>query len=94
MATKIIGYILALAGLVVIALSKLILNLSFISKLGAKSNLYINIAGGILVILGIVLIMMDPSSNSSSKIKHASEEVPIYEGEGKKRKIVGYRKAE
>ncbi len=88
--TKIIGYIISVIGLAVIALSnKIAPKLSF---LGAKSLAITVIAGIVIVIIGIALVMMT-SSSSSSNIKQAEEEVPIYHGEGKKRKIVGYQRA-
>jgi hypothetical protein len=88
---KILGYILSVAGLAVIALSNIIAKISFLAKI-EKALLYIILAGIVLVVLGIAFIMGFSSSTSSSKVKHAAEEVPIYEGEGKKRRIVGYRK--
>jgi len=87
---KIAGYILSILGLVIIALSNFIAKLSFLSFLGEKKMVYIIVGAIALLAVGIVLVMAD--SKSSSKIKQASEEVPIYEGEGKKRKIVGYKK--
>jgi len=40
-----------------------------------------------LIILGLTLAL-----GGKQEVKQATEEVPIYEGTGKKRKIVGYRK--
>jgi len=87
---KIAGYMVSAAGLGVIALSKKVASL--LSFLGAKANLVAIMAGLVLVIVGIALIMMKTSS-SYSNIKHAEPEVPIYEGKGKNRKIVGYHRA-
>ena len=81
---KLIGYILALIGLAVILLS---FNISRFPSLVSFNKTYIMIAGVILVILGVVFTI------GKGKIKQSSEEVPIYEGTGKKRKIVGYRKS-
>ena len=82
---KLVGYILAGLGLVLIALSKMI-----IAKLTFLKELYVILAGFVLVAIGIVFLL---SNSSSSNVKHASEEVPIYQGTGKNRKIVGYQKA-
>lgn len=87
--TKIIGYVLAGIGLVGIVLSNKIAPL--LSFLGAKSLIYALVGAVALVAVGIVLIIAE--SKSSGKVLQAEEEVPIYEGEGKKRKIVGYQKA-
>lgn len=89
---KIIGYVLALIGLAIIAFSSKIVTLPFIASL-AKPMIYTVIAGVACIAVGVVLLMAkQPSSSSGKAPQHAKEEVPIYEGEGKKRKIVGYRK--
>lgn len=87
---KTIGYILSVAGLGVVAFSSKIANI--VMSTNSKGLAYTALAGVVLIAVGIVLVMAD-SSSSSSKVKQASEEVPIYEGEGKKRRIVGYKKA-
>lgn len=88
---KVVGYILSIAGLGVIGLSNKIAQLSFLANLGSKGLVYTAVAGVALVAVGIVLVMGD--SSSSSKVKQVAEEVPIYEGEGKNRRIVGYKKS-
>lgn len=87
--TKIAGYILAIAGLGVIALSSMISKM--LSFLGAKATIYTIVGGVALIVLGVVLVLAE--GGFGGKPKQAEEEVPIYEGTGKKRKIVGYRKA-
>jgi len=84
--SKILGYIIALIGLVVLVLSFITSNIPLIS---AIPKMYIMFAGIILIIVGIALSM----GKSSSRVKQSEEEVPIYEGAGKNRKIVGYRRA-
>ncbi len=83
---KIIGYILALIGLFLLVVNLKILNLN-IPLLSSINPTYLLIAGAILVILGVVFM----SKSGTGKTKQ-EEEVPIYEGTGKKRKIIGYRK--
>jgi hypothetical protein len=39
----------------------------------------------------VILIVLGGGSSKGGKVKHVSEEVPIYKGEGKKRRIVGYK---
>lgn len=46
----------------------------------------------IATIAGIILIAAGFFFLSSGQTKQASEEVPIYQGTGKNRKIVGYRR--
>ncbi len=87
---NIIGYSAAGVGLAVIALSsKIVPMLTF---LGAKSMLYTVMAGIVLVVGGIAFVLSDSGFSKSGNVKHIAEEVPIYEGEGKKRRIVGYKK--
>ena len=91
MATNsIIGYSAAGVGLAIIAFSSKISPL--LSFLGTKSMIYTIMAGIVLVAGGVAFVLTDSGFSKSSKIKHAAEEVPIYEGEGKKRRIVGYKK--
>ena len=90
---KIVGYILSGLGLAAILLSSFLTKVAFITKLfGAKAALYTIVGAVALIAVGVVLIMSE-SSGSTSKVKHAAAEVPIYEGQGKNRRIVGYQKA-
>lgn len=84
---KLLGYLIALIGLALLALSLLSPNL-----LPAVIKPYSIIAGIVLVIVGVFLSMTG-SKTSSRNVKQSDEEVPIFEGEGKKRKIVGYKRA-
>jgi len=88
---KLVGYIISVVGILVMVVSfgGINLGLDFLNNLDKK---YIMIAGIILIILGVVFSLTDKSSSKKKKIEHASEEVPIYSGEGKGRKIVAYRK--
>ena len=89
--TKIAGYGLSVAGLILLVFSNTIAQLPILAKLGKNPLIYPVVAAVVLVAVGIVLIVS--KSTGSSKVKHAAEEVPIYEGTGKKRRIVGYQKA-
>ena len=85
---KVVGYIVAGAGLAVMALGFNIIKFKLAFLDGVASN-YIAGAGVVMVIVGVV---MGLKGSVGGKIRKAVEEVPIYEGIGKKRKIVGYRK--
>ena len=87
MLTKILGGISALlgAGVILVSKGKLHDTLPIIKSLSMNNLLII---GGALVLLGIGLLMV-----KDNYIKQAGVEVPIYEGEGKKRRIVGYQRA-
>ena len=85
---SIIGYLFAAAGLaVLLAANKIFTVLSTVFQIKMPM---IVIAGIGLILIGVI-ILMNPSEKKN-KISQAAEEVPIYEGEGKHRKIVGYRK--
>lgn len=86
--TTIIGYILAGLGLVGIVASsaKIKATIPLISSIPTN---FMVIGSGILVAAGVILLI---SSSKSGRIKQVEEEVPIYEGEGRKRKIVGYQR--
>lgn len=84
----VIGYLLAGIGLVGLALNSTVgrENLSFLSGISSE---YILIPAAVCLVIGLGVMVMN--SKGGSKIKHAGKEVPIYQGEGKKRRIVGYR---
>lgn len=86
MVKKIIGYLVALIGLAGLGFT----SFSDLSKLpftlpAFVQAKYVMIASIILVVLGIVISMQDKGGKQPS-------EVPIYEGHGKKRTIVGYQR--
>ena len=85
---RVIGYIVAIAGIAVMAFGFNMFSLEVAILNGVASN-YIVGAGIVLIIAGVVVSLMD---GRGGKARQAKEEVPIYEGVGKNRKIVGYRK--
>jgi hypothetical protein len=87
------GYGLSIAGLATIAFSKNIISLLPFLKAMPKGELY-TILGGFVLIAGGIALVLSGESSSKYNVKHAAEQVPIYEGEGKKRRIVGYQKAQ
>jgi uncharacterized membrane protein len=89
MANKILGLVLAVIGLIVMGLSFLRdALLGFLPSSIDKNDVLIT--GIIIVIVGAVLLY--GKQGYHGKVKQSHEEVPIYEGEGKHRKIVGYKK--
>lgn len=90
--SKLLGGIFVLIGFAV-----LIVNLVFkswldktIPSIASLGVIVLGIAAVILIIIG--LLFFRGSGNSNKMPPQAAEEVPIYHGEGKNRKIVGYRK--
>jgi len=84
---KVIGYIVAVVGLVVMTLGFGIIKK--VDLLGIPS-VYVSGAGIILVVVGVV-ISMKSEGGGGRKVDEGKNEIPIYEGVGKKRRIVGYR---
>jgi len=85
---KMVGYVVSIVGLVVMSLGFNIINFKITLLEGVSANIIAG-AGIGLIIIGVVLSLKGSGGRRS---KQAKEEVPIYEGVGKKRKIVGYRK--
>ena len=95
---KLVGYILSLIGLIGIVISsgkgkeiaqKFLPFLSSVPSKPIQSN-YILIAGVVIIAAGIVfLILAGKGMGFGGK---QSAEVPIYEGRGKKRRVVGYQR--
>lgn len=81
---NIIGYGVAIIGLIIIAFSRKIAELSFIASI-PKAYVYVTILGVILIAVGIFLLRMSIGKGGG---KQEEEEVPIYRG----KKIVGYRR--
>ena len=86
---KMVGYGVSIVGLAVMAFGFGIIPFKISFLEGVAGNI-ISGAGIALIIIGVVLSMK--GTGGSRKIKNAAAEVPIYEGTGKNRKIVGYRK--
>ena len=86
---KVIGYVVSVAGIVVMALGfgMIDFGLGFLESLDSN---YVVVVGIVAIVLGIVMSLR--IEGRKGKIKGGEDEVPIYEGVGKKRRIVGYRK--
>ena len=82
------GYLSAGIGLLGLAINS-VAGREMVGFLDNISSEYILIPAAILIVLGVAIMVMN--SKGGKIIKHITEEVPIYRGEGKKRKIVGYR---
>ena len=88
---KMVGYGIAIGGIVIMLVGFGTLNLPLPILKTIKPQ-FIIAAGIIGIIIGVVL-SLDSSKKKSRKKKNTGEdEIPIYEGTGKNRRIVGYRK--
>tara|TARA_Y100000310_G_scaffold169740_1_gene169949 strand:+ start:508 stop:780 length:273 start_codon:yes stop_codon:yes gene_type:complete len=85
----VIGYLLAGIGLIGLAVNSTIgrEELNFLEGISSE---YILVPSAVFIAAGVIVMILTGKSKGG-KIKHVTEEVPIYQGTGKKRKIVGYR---
>ena len=82
------GYLSAGLGLLLLALNSTVGRKTIPFLENIESN-YLLIPALVFFVLGIVIMII--MEKDSKKIKQVESEVPIYRGEGKKRKIVGYK---
>ena len=85
---KVIGYIVSLLGVGVLALGVGVLGDFALLGLDSINNYYLIIGGVMLVGVGLFLVRF---SGEGGGVKKGAE-IPIYEGSGKKRRIVGYQR--
>tara|TARA_Y100000310_G_scaffold60247_1_gene55596 strand:- start:750 stop:1013 length:264 start_codon:yes stop_codon:yes gene_type:complete len=84
---KVIGYVISIVGLALMTLGFGIFKINS-GFLEALPELWVVSGGIVLIILGVIISLKDEKSVR----KKTSEEVPIYEGRGKNRRIVGYQR--
>jgi|TARA_B100001964_G_C13718289_1_gene373433 hypothetical protein len=86
---RVIGYAISIVGIAVMSFgfNMFKLDIAFLEGIGSNIIVGVGIAG---IVGGVIIALMD--GKGGGKVRHAKEEVPIYEGIGKNRKIVGYRK--
>jgi hypothetical protein len=90
---KIIGYAVSVAGIAVMTVGFGMIPVELKILEGVAGN-YIAGAGIVLVVVGVMMSLKGQGRKSGvGSRKSGEDEVPIYEGVGKKRRVVGYRKA-
>ena len=85
---KVVGYVISVAGLAIMALSFGLFKLDW-PIFDTVNPTIITAVGVVGIVVGIIISLTDKGIKRG---KQASEEVPIYEGSGKGRKIVGYQR--
>jgi hypothetical protein len=88
MVKKVIGYVVSVFGIVVMAVGFNIIPLNW-DTFNLVNSTYIGGAGFALVGVGVVFSLM---GGKKSGHKGGENESPIFEGVGKSRRIVGYRR--
>ena len=90
--TKLIGYVISLIGILLIVISLISSKIPVLSTLLSKiPQQYLLVAAAAVVIVGVAISLL--GSKKSRKVTQSEEEVPIYEGEGKRKRIIGYKRA-
>jgi hypothetical protein len=85
---RVIGYVVSIVGIVFMAVGFGVFNLG-LDFLEGVTGTYVAGFGILLIVVGVIMSM---KGGSRRRIDSGKTEVPIYEGTGKNRKIVGYRK--
>ncbi len=89
---KLVGYIISIAGIAVMALGFGMVNLDLKILETISPNYLVGVGIGGVIVGVIISLNFSKTGKSKNKPKQAKSEVPIYEGAGKNRKIVGYQK--
>jgi len=84
------GYLIAGIGLVGLVFSSPAIK-KLIPALENVSQMNILVPALVLVVVGVLIIVLVGKKGGNWNVKQSAKEVPIYKGEGKKRKIVGYK---
>ena len=89
MVSKAIGYVVSVLGIVSMAIGFDMIKINW----GILNLIGLDYVAGIgLALVGIGVLISLKGEKGRKKGKSGEDEVPIYEGVGKKRRIVGYRK--
>ena len=90
---KVIGYVVSVVGIFVMALGFGMVPVEVRILEGVGSNVVSGVGVG-LVVVGVLISLKGDKveEKGKKKGKGGEDEVPIYEGVGKRRKVVGYRK--
>ena len=82
-----VGYVVSVFGIVVMAVGFQMIDFGW-EILNLVNLDYVAGVGGLLVAVGVFISL----KGERGKVSNGKDEVPIYEGVGKSRRIVGYRK--
>ncbi len=84
----ILGYAISVLGLIALASTSFPQLKAVLAIPAVITDIYLTIGSIVILAVGVFLILKNSDSSSSNKLV----EVPIYHGEGKHRKIVGYQR--
>ena len=88
---KEVGYVVSVLGIVVMAVGFGMIPVD-LDILNLVDSNYVAGVGILLVVFGVFVSLEKKKGNKKRTHKDGEDEVPIYEGTGKNRKVVGYRK--
>ncbi|MFH0808361.1 MAG: hypothetical protein V1888_01975 [archaeon] len=84
---KVIGYGVSILGIIIMAVGFGMIPLK-LDLLEGLLGSYVSGVGIALVVVGVIMSV----ERKGSKVRSGEDEIPIYEGVGKKRRVVGYRR--
>ena len=84
-----VGYVVSVLGIGIMAVGFNVIPLKWeiLNIIPAK---YVGGVGMVLVGIGVLIALMD--KGKGQKVGSGKDEIPIYEGVGRSRRVVGYRK--
>ena len=89
---KFVGYIISISGLALMTIGFGVINVGW-KILDTIKPKYISGIGIVAIAVGaIISLQSEGGKRGTRKIDKGEKEVPIYEGVGKNRKVIGYRK--
>jgi hypothetical protein len=88
---KVVGYVVSILGISVMALGFGMVPIEIKVLNGVTGNVVASVGVG-LVLIGVFLSRNKNEGEEKKKVKSGENEIPIYEGVGKKRRVVGYRR--
>lgn len=87
-----VGYGISIAGIAIMVIGFGMVNVpwDFVKTIGSKITVIIGVS---TITVGVIIALKFGKKKEPHRVKSSGEfEVPIYEGTGKNRKVVGYRK--
>ena len=91
MVKKVVGYVVSVFGILVMAVGFNVIPIGW-EILNIVPAGYVSGIGLVLVGAGVAIALMSKESGVRNK-RSGMDEIPIYEGVGRQRRVVGYRKA-
>lgn len=86
---KVVGYVVSIVGIIVMVFGFEMFPIELDILKGVAGNIIVGV-GIVGIVVGVLISLKDGGGRRNNK--KGEDEIPIYEGVGKKRRVVGYRK--